>query len=540
MDFFQRQILGKPIQDILRYLLFLAVISLSLAIAWIYLSRDIFFDDAFMFIRYAENLLRHGVFGWNAEEAAYGCTSVGYVFSTAFFIKTGLLNLMTQAKFLQAQSLFYLVLALFFLYKSSLLILGNEKNYKQEMSLLFMLLLLLNPLLRRNITGMDATMALFANSLLVFAAFSYHRKAKDTYLYFLIFAAYLSFFVRPDNGLYATIFPFLFLWVFGKNRRDLLVFSLGLGVILLVDSLSKYLYFGAILPIPFYVKTPGFYEAYLGIDLWNTWHYLAEFILYSSPFIFLGILLYKKDYLKKILPFLIPLILTQAYHLQAVAVMGYDARLLLPSLPYLVAIALIILDSYEGILSFKQPKLLVRAALAVSCIGLSYVGLLSGGAAVYEHKKGQALKAAEKFDMGLPERASHDSLAWNSIVHLSEMVQEIGDEHFVLAASEHGYLSAQNPDTKILCLIGLHNTLSLSGKALDQEGMELSLQRYKPDLIWMYQYNYPSLTYALMRSPSFQENYDYYHDLLDLGLAIRKDSPYAEKIRDYLNRIYPD
>ena len=138
-----REIAGLPIQQAVRYLLGISVMGLSLFISFLYLSRDIFFDDAFMFIRYAYNLAEHGVFGWNAEEAAYGCTSTGYVFSNYLFIKTGIANFLAQDKLLVLQSVLYFLLALIFLHKSNLLILTKENAYRWEISLGVLLLVFL-------------------------------------------------------------------------------------------------------------------------------------------------------------------------------------------------------------------------------------------------------------------------------------------------------------------------------------------------------------------------------------------------------------
>ena len=171
-----REIAGLPIQKALRYLLGISVIGLTLIISFLYLSRDIFFDDAFMFIRYAYNLAEHGVFGWNADEAAYGCTSTGYVFSNYLLIKTGIASLLSQEKLLVLQSVFYFLLALFFIHKSNLLILTKENVFRWEISLGVLLLVLLNPLLRRNLTGMDTMMSLMSNALLIYCAFNYEQK----------------------------------------------------------------------------------------------------------------------------------------------------------------------------------------------------------------------------------------------------------------------------------------------------------------------------------------------------------------------------
>ena len=108
------------------------------------------------------------------------------------------------------------------------------------------------------------------------------------------------------------------------------------------------------------------------------------------------------------------------------------------------------------------------------------------------------------------------------------------------AATEHGFLSSKQADKRILCLVGLHNTASLEGKALNAEQMESSLKEYAPDLIWMPHYDYPALNYYLVKAPYFEQNYDWYPELLDFGLAVKRDSPYREKMMIKLKEFYPE
>ena len=535
-----REIAGLPIQQAVRYLLGISVVGLSFFISFLYLSRDIFFDDAFMFIRYAYNLAEHGVFGWNADEAAYGCTSTGYVFSNYLFIKTGIASLIDQDKLLVLQSVIYFLLALLIMHNSNLLILGKEHAYRWEISLGVLLLLLFNPLMRRNLTGMDTMMSLMSNALLIFAAYNYERKKEIKNILLLAFSAYFSFFVRPDNGIYAALFPVLFIFLNGKNWKDVFAFSGLFSLMMLGDTLIKYFYFGAVLPIPFYVKKGAFYEAYLGIDLWNTWQYLADFILYGLPFFLVGMLFFRGKAFSKAWAFLLPFILTQLYFLRTVPVMGFESRLLLPSLPFVLAFALL------GINEWIKENYRWRKKDAIWALGIS-MGLLLGifllswgGKAYFQQKKAIAQEKAKDFDLQLPPRLDNDSLAWYAVELMNELVEEAGDEHFVFAASEHGFLSSQHADKRILCLVGLHNTSSLSGKALNAEQMQSSLQDYKPDLIWMPHYDYPALNYYLAKAPFFEQNYDWYPELLDFGIAVKRDSPYREKLMMKLREFYPE
>ncbi|MEM6802023.1 MAG: hypothetical protein AAF696_11510 [Bacteroidota bacterium] len=535
-----QEIFGLPVQTGLRYFLGLTVIGLSLLIAFLYLSRNIFFDDAFMFIRYAHNLLEYGVFGWNPEEAAYGCTSMGYVFSNYLFLLTGLDDLLGQARFLVLESVFYFFLALIFIHKSNLLILDKKPAIRWEVSFGVLLLVLLNPLLRRNLTGMDTMMSLWGNALLVYTAFIYYRKRTQKSLLLFALAAYFSFFIRPDNGLYATIFPILFILIWGEGKKELPPFLLGFGSLMNLDSLIKYLYFGAILPIPFYVKNQGFYEAYLGIDLWNAWKYLADFMLDALPFFVISYFFKNTSGIRRSLPFLLPFVLTQLYFTQAVQVMGFESRLLLPSLPFIIADSLISLNFWQKEDEYSPKKVVEAIILPVCLVGSLILIFNLWGRQKINKQKLQALENAKAYELNLPPKVDNDSLAWYAVVLVNELIEEVGDEDFVFAASEHGFLSSQHTDKRILCLVGLHNTESLKGKALNSTEMQLSLEKYQPDLIWMPHPDYPALNYYLIHAPYFQSNYDFYPDLLDFGIAIRRGGIYQEKIIEKLQALYPN
>ena len=70
--------------------------------------------------------------------------------------------------------------------------------------------------------------------------------------------------------------------------------------------------------------------------------------------------------------------------------------------------------------------------------------------------------------------------------------------------------------------------------------MQASLEEYRPDLIWMPHYDYPALNYYLVKAPFFEEHYDWYPELLDFGIAVKRDSPYQEKIMAKLREFYPE
>jgi hypothetical protein len=156
-------------------LLFVLFVLVAGLLVYVFL-KPLYFDDAYMFIRYAENMKNHGVFGWNADQPSYGCTSAGYVFSNYLLIKLGLLNLLNQGRFLMLHSLLYFFGGLLFLFRVLKYILSGHKN-----SLIIVLgtitFLLILPITVKNaVTGMDTSMSFFANTLLIYAAYFFLKK----------------------------------------------------------------------------------------------------------------------------------------------------------------------------------------------------------------------------------------------------------------------------------------------------------------------------------------------------------------------------
>src|SRR5438105_14248162 len=81
----------RPLFLICNVLLFLAF-AFTLSLLFFHLKKGCHFDDAYMFMRYADNIINHHVYGWNPGEKAFGCTSIVYTFFIAL-IKSGSLLL---------------------------------------------------------------------------------------------------------------------------------------------------------------------------------------------------------------------------------------------------------------------------------------------------------------------------------------------------------------------------------------------------------------------------------------------------------------
>ena len=173
------------------------------------------FDDAFMFMRYAENLLAGNGFSWNAEDGAiFGCTSILYVYIVAVvkFLFGGLAN---NSILLTATSFFF---ALAFLMELNG---GMFQSVRSSfMKSRWIISFLTIPFLALPLvfgfhasTGIETTLSLFLHTGFIYTIIRYGRSGHNEKLWWILAAltTYLIYLVRPDNAIVAALFPLFYL-----------------------------------------------------------------------------------------------------------------------------------------------------------------------------------------------------------------------------------------------------------------------------------------------------------------------------------------
>jgi len=101
---------------------------------------------------------------------------------------------------------------------------------------------------------------------------------------------------------------------------------------------------------------------------------------------------------------------------------------------------------------------------------------------------------------------------------------------FVFGATEHGFISGDNPTKKIIDFSGLHNTY-IARNGYDESVLVDS----HPDFIWMPHQDLTVLHHSIRTGKYFQEQYEYIPDYFAFGCAIRKDSPYYNQLKEKFN-----
>ena len=245
-------------------------------------SLDFTQDDAYISYRYVRNFLKgHGLV-FNPGERVEGYTNFLWIIFLSVLANFGL-DVIMASKVLGIASG---CAALFLLYKISIL-LDPSQNRRPSLwffSLIPPFLLAVNSAFAYwSISGLETT--LFVTMVLLSVYFYF---TNDKLM--IIFSA-LSTLIRPEGALIFTIFVLHRLFFRKKGLKRCLLYILAFALLLAPFLLFKILYYGDLLPNPFYAKT-GFSLEYIKTGLDYAWLFLKHYGLWGLLF-FLPIVFYK-------------------------------------------------------------------------------------------------------------------------------------------------------------------------------------------------------------------------------------------------------
>ncbi len=509
----------------------LIVVSLAAFLVYVFQHFSSGFDDAYMFIRYANNFRNGHEIAWNpGGEQTYGVTSLAY-FAVVTLVKT-LLPGIANGTLLVLVSTLAIMLAV-------MLLAGTCARFARAPYLsgarilwagLVFPLLLFSPTVRAHaVTGMDTTLAVLGNTFLIYAALRWKTCQTKFFLGMTVLAAYLTYLTRPESLVYAVLFPILVIGLLMPRKRkcsDFLAFSSLLAGVLVVDTLWKYWLFGDPLPLAFYVKAHGFYDGYIGVYLWNPIPFLFEFGKVALPFLLIACVCLTRESWALLAVFGIPVLIMMGYYFSVLQIMGYHARYYIPSLPFLVIGAGLLLDRAltKGFHAFAEEQRAVKILRGLTITGLVLLFVRPGLEAALT--KIYALT-------GIPEPThytSHVTYTTSANTYfpaagwirtgpaMAEMLAQF-PTGTVVSLSEYGLVGATAAQVQILDPLGLHDRqIAHHGFSAD------NFLAHRPDFIWFPHPHYTKIVASVLDSPEFWSAYDFYPDLFDYGVAIRKDS----------------
>ncbi|HNH04009.1 MAG TPA: hypothetical protein PLF18_04650 [Anaerolineales bacterium] len=502
------------------------------------------FDDAYMFIRYADNFIHGYGFAWNPDGVqTYGATSILYL--GLVIIARIIFQGLGSGKLLVALSA---GLGLPAIVLTAYTVSRYAESKLLKSSFLWLTVLLVGYLVTAPVylfhmkSGMDSTLSFLCNALLIFSTLGwvYNENRYRLFSTLTVIAGYLAFLARPDNLLYTFFFPVLaILFLAPEGRRKRLVHFLGwLGVLLALDTLVKFIVFSDPLPLPFYAKSSGFYEGYIGTHTWNPIEYLFAFGTLALPFLVLIVLSSTKQTLKLLAVFLLPIALTFTYYFTVVQIMGFEARYYFPALPYLIVLSILMLDrslSSGDTEGESHGKRLMRVLILLLIVALfsnstlktitsdAYKNSQIAATKVYSPHTEYTTPAAKE----LPERGT-----WPMVLAVAKFSKSL-PEGIIFAQSEYGFTGAESPHLYIVDIIGLHDSyFAHNGFSVDE------FLRRKPDLIWFPHFDYTKITAEIIDSQTFWEQYEFYPGAFDFGLAIRKDSLNYQAIHKAIEPVW--
>lgn len=512
------------------------LLSLILVFAFIVLIKSQnrnYFDDAYMFVRYADNILQGLGHSWNAgESSVYGSTSVFYTLQLVLIRSFDFFTSTESVVLLSSIWAFAAVLLLADICSRFLKLAHIEKCF-------FWLLLALSftsPFVYHANTGMDTTNAFFSHVLLIWLAFyNVQNPQKPCAIYLLAVASFFAIFIRPDSGLVAVAFPVLVCWFYLQSPwRAILKFSVTVAVLVFADLLLKTIFLHSPLPLAFYAKQHNFYEGYMGHFLWNPVVYLL--IITVSLLAYIGF--YRHYHMLKKLPlffvFLLPPLLTYCYYFSVVQVMGHLARYYFPFVPYFIVYCLI------SFAAFQRNKAIISSAqiaLPIVFTGVTSIAMAMFLPNWYEKSflQSHAISPKSTFTTKASKPLKEID-RWSVIVSLADFAKQM-PKGGKFALSEYGYIGSEANHVIIVDMLGLHD----QEQAYNGFDVNTILSK-QPDIIWLAHSHYTKINTSFIDSLAFQKNYDFYPEAFLYGFAINRNAKnytaYKKNFEALFEKVY--
>ena len=492
-------------------------------------------DDAYVFVRYARNLLAHGAVSWNpAGDPTYGTTAPMYL---VVVVPLEWILRSDAAVVAAAASLLCGLVFLGVLWHLLDRHIETNSTIVRRCAVFFVgtvVLWSIHPLAEHFVSGMDTTFALLYATTYLLAVKHDERNEDRRSLLLVGILGGLGFWARPDIMIFSVSVPLAMLLVGREPRRRA---WLRLGITLAVAGLLvlvSWLYFASPLPLSFYAKSTKLYEdtVYAAhrndprfelIRFCRAYWPLAGFILMrlglvavrrARPFspVEIGLLAGTVLFIVYYAGFVLQIsALHQRFYyptLPALAFLGaQSAAALLERLPRL-----------RQILWRRREGIALTVALALTAIPglivqLRQMQTARRSAPLFVHNS-----AREHY------RTTWISRTWFRLHLFSELPDDL-----VMAMTEFGYPAVMNPGKTIIDLTGLNHTeFAHHGFSAD-----ILFRQQPPDLIFMPWRDYSRMLAQIRTHPEFLDDYQYFSPRqlgTAMGLALRRSSKHYPRM----------
>lgn len=500
-----------------------------------------FFDNAYMFIRYAR--IWHLGYGaaWNIGEApVYGNTSQLHFLFVLLLTSFSALTDDMVIKWSSFVPAFLLMLWLpWFCLRHSSLFSSHPvyQKYILWMGIVCPLVYWNSPYSYHFLTGMDTSLSALLQLWMIDAVLTYAQQSNNArcsarWLGLVVVFIYLSYATRPENILACSLFAFGYLYFIVGNHRDALWMMACLAVLLVIDTLFKYWYFGDVVPMAFYTKSTGFFDGFAGRFLNHPFFPIFSCLIYSWPFLAVLVFTVNKNNLLKMAIFVVPVLLTVTYFFTMLNIMNIQARYEYPFLFYFLALSVTQLE-FVSIAKLRATRLVVSTLVSLAMLVAFNFGDRHAGDIV-------RYLVARQGDPGLCSSPVLDDPApipspviytWKDKIFQMTDVFTRAPAGVKVVTTEHGYFGVKNLQINIIDVAGLHNAyIAHHGFSVDW------LYAQKPDVIWLPHWHYTCLNHRLVYNDEFIRHYRLFPGLFNLGIALRSDSPYFNILYDLVNQ----
>lgn len=487
------------------------------------------FDDAYMYLRYANNWLAGQGLSWNrGEGSVYGVTSLLHVAVVAavrwafpWLASAGVLHVASGGA---AIGLLAGLVAMIVLCTRNA---GPLRDWILWSALVLLLVGFRDAFVFHAGTGMDTMLSALANTALAFCALQFARHPTLPRAELTAVVSFLAVLARPDNLPCAFLCPMLAIVLLAPRPwgKPLAIFCVLSGTLITALVLASWSWLGTPVPLAFFAKRPWYYRGFAGEFSWNPYLFFRVFESTAWPFVAALILLADRAGWRRAAALLLPACASMATLLSFNQIMGHLGRFYFPFLPFFVA---------AGALEFASWLARVRAGMAIDfravlCrAGIAVVVVLTSdfalsAAAEHYQARAQSQALAPIGGYRVPASAPLPELdSWQSARAIAT-IAAAAPAGTVFAMSEHGLPGALAPQVAVVDVLGLHD------RFFAQHGFSAAaLFRRKPDAIWMPHPDHTQMLREILDSNDFWAHYLFYPDAFTYGVALRIDgSRYA-------------
>jgi hypothetical protein len=495
---------------------------------WAVWRQPLYFDDAYMFVRYATNV-RHGLgVSWNLDGVhTYGETSLlwGAVVLVLSFLPLATWKMLTLGSWLcGVGALVAMAWAV-------------AKNAKSDLlqSVWRVLPWVAVPLAGTAVfvgnagNGMETMLAAMLCAVFVGLAMLWSKGAARAE--WVAVVGLLLFLARPDAAVVVLMLPvLLFVLMPGASKGSLLTL-LGIFVVgVVLDLLLCRMYFHTAVPLSFMMKSKHGYEGFR--EVWHPELLMMAFLGACELYLAAMVMLARRRDMRLIVCCVVPVAVTFAYFGTVTQIMGFSARYYAPYFALLVVPAMLVVDGWfakdEAEDLWPRRSLWVRGCVTAAVLLCFFA--LSAESVQAMVRRAEHHVHVEYDDVGLTMSATTPLPVqpWDkAMTEVTDVLVAPLPKGATVAATEVGYLGRFAPQVNVIDLAGLNdNEIALHGFKTEE------LLARKPDLIWLPNTDYTYQRGLMMSDPEFLREYEMYAGAANFGIAVRKDSalrPLMEK-----------